>query len=589
MKLIDRIRSSIISKDVFYSFEYFPPSSSSGLYDLQAKIDRMADMQPVFVDITASNGNHEDTLGLCKDVLRFCGVDVVMNVTCVGMTRHRLIALLDEAKKSGIQNILAVHGDVGSGYVCGPDELRRSVEIVRIAREVYGDYFTVAVAGYPERCDDYKLHIEILKEKFDAGADFCVTEMFFDTSIYKTFVEDCRAAGIPKSFPAIPGIFPIHSYKLFEDLKHSLRISVPSDIEEEILRLRNDDKALKAYGVELAGKMCIDLLNSGVAQGLHFYTFNLEHPVRRVLEDTLKVAPNNKLPWRPSADPKRLDEDVRPIFWANRPKSYLNRTDSWQEFPSGRWGDGSGPSFSAFNVAQQFPKEGFLERNEVRRKAWGEAPHTEEEIFEVFAGFIEGRVPFLPWCEERLHVETNLIEKKLISINRAGLLTINSQPKANAVPSNDPRLGWGPPHGYVYQKAYIEFFISPEKLRELMDLCNAPEAKSLVYHAVDHRGNTYSNSPSSKPNAVTWGAFPGREIIQPTIVDPASFLAWKEEAFHLWQSFASVYDQGSPSYDLLYDMHDRYFLVNIVDNDFINGDIFRIFDALLSRSNKSQA
>jgi methylenetetrahydrofolate reductase (NADPH) len=161
----------------------------------------------------------------------------------------------------------------------------------------------------------------------------------------------------------------------------------------------------------------------------------------------------------------------------------------------------------------------------------------------------------------------------------------------------------------VYQKAYIEFFCSPAHLDALEQAIreNKKAFKSLVYHAVNARGDIRasevstdigSTSPSSRSSsvqsstnaasfkrsvcAVTWGVFPGREILQPTVVDTESFLVWKEEAFDLWiSSWASIYSEESEAYEILYDIHDSVFLVNVVDNDYINGDIFQVFDRAL--------
>jgi methylenetetrahydrofolate reductase (NADPH) len=177
-----------------------------------------------------------------------------------------------------------------------------------------------------------------------------------------------------------------------------------------------------------------------------------------------------------------------------------------------------------------------------------------------------------------------------------------------------------PPDGYVYQKAYIEFFCSPAHLDAIEQAIREDKAgfKSLVYNAVNARGDiraselagsstgssssssSYgagSSSPSNSPSdpsfkrsvcAVTWGVFPGREILQPTVVDTESFLVWKEEAFDLWlSSWASIYSEESEAYEILYDIHDSVFLVNVVDNDYIKGDIFKVFDRALEIMNKA--
>jgi methylenetetrahydrofolate reductase (NADPH) len=156
----------------------------------------------------------------------------------------------------------------------------------------------------------------------------------------------------------------------------------------------------------------------------------------------------------------------------------------------------------------------------------------------------------------------------LVNINKAGFLTINSQPAVNGAKSDDPVFGWGGPGGRVYQKAYVECFTSPQNLKLLMELCG--KRPNLQFYAVDVAGNTYSNG-SKKATALTWGVFPNNEILQPTIFDPNTFLVWKNEAFQLWTSiWASIYDDESASNALIHSMHDSYFLVAIVDNDFLS-------------------
>lgn len=110
--------------------------------------------------------------------------------------------------------------------------------------------------------------------------------------------------------------------------------------------------------------------------------------------------------------------------------------------------------------------------------------------------------------------------------------------------------GWGGPGGYVYQKAYLEFFCSKEKLDALVEKCKA--LPSLTYMAVNKDGSWVSNTGQTAVNAVTWGVFPAREIIQPTVVDPASFIVWKDEAFEIWsRGWARLYPEGDSSRKLL--------------------------------------
>jgi methylenetetrahydrofolate reductase (NADPH) len=110
--------------------------------------------------------------------------------------------------------------------------------------------------------------------------------------------------------------------------------------------------------------------------------------------------------------------------------------------------------------------------------------------------------------------------------------------------------GWGGPGGYVYQKAYLEFFCTKQKLDQLVEKSKA--FPSLTFIAVNKDGESFSNIPANAVNAATWGVFPGKEIIQPTVVDAASFMVWKDEAFGIWtRGWASLFPEGDPSRELL--------------------------------------
>ena len=121
--------------------------------------------------------------------------------------------------------------------------------------------------------------------------------------------------------------------------------------------------------------------------------------------------------------------------------------------------------------------------------------------------------------------------------------------------------GWGPRHGYVFQKAYLEVLISADHISELVTRIERDPA--LTYYAVNKAGDLKTNSPADSPNAVTWGVFPGKEIIQPTIVERISFLAWKDEAFRLGSDWARCYDVGSDSRHLIDSIMENWYLVNI--------------------------
>lgn len=306
---------------------------------------------------------------------------------------------------------------------------------------------------------------------------------------------------------------------------------------------------------------------------------NLAQSTKMVLEElgltSGEGTPTKKpLPWRQSLGLKRREEDVRPVFWKNRHKSYVARTEDWDEFPNGRWGDSRSPAFGEIDAYGI----GLKGTNEQNIKLWGR-PESLRDIADIFIRFLKKDLTSLPWSEIPVTDEASSIIKDLIHLNRRGLLTITSQPSVNGVKSSDPVHGWGPPGGYVYQKAYLELLISPSLITELIERID--ETRTMTFYAVDKGGDLRTNAPSDGPNAVTWGVFPGKEIVQPTIVETISFLAWKDEAFRLGTDWANCYPAESPSRQLIESVMNNWYLINIVDNDFHSArGIFELFDGL---------
>ncbi|CAK9170446.1 unnamed protein product [Ilex paraguariensis] len=200
--------------------------------------------------------------------------------------------------------------------------------------------------------------------------------------------------------------------------------------------------------------------------------------------------------------------------------------------------------------------------------------------FQKFVKCCLGKLRSNPWSElDGLQPETKIIDEQLGDVNLKGFLTINSQPAVNGAKSDAPSVGWGGPGGYIYQKAYVEFFCSRERLNALVEKCKS--FSSLTFMAVNKEGSWISNINQTDVNAVTWGVFPAKEIIQPTVVDPSSFLVWKDEAFEIWsRGWAKLYPEGDPSRKLLEEVQGSYYLVSLVDNDYIHGDLFAIFKDL---------
>lgn len=240
----------------------------------------------------------------------------------------------------------------------------------------------------------------------------------------------------------------------------------------------------------------------------------------------------------------------------------------------GRWGDSRSPAFGElgnYNIGLRVPTD------EVPM-LWG-SPKTIQDVADLFARYCLGEVPSLPWSDAALAPEATKIQHNLAAINRKGYLTINSQPAVNGAKSTDMLYGWGPANGYVYQKAYLEIFVHPDLLQAF--IARVEKEMSNTYYAVNKKGDLKTNTKSDGPNAVTWGVFPGKEIIQPTIVEAISFLAWKDEAYQLGTDWAESYPGDSLSRVLLKDIMSSWYLCVLVSNDFMaENALFDLFDDL---------
>lgn len=581
MRIIETLKKNEADKKISYSFEYFPPKTEKGVENLFERLDRMSELSPSWIDVTwgAGGSTSELTLDICANAQKNCGLETMMHMTCTNMPREGLSDALKKAKEHGIQNILALRGDPPRGEEWQQVEggFANATDLVKFIREEHGNYFGICVAGYPEGHIDavsYEDDLKHLKEKVDAGADFIITQLFYDVPLFVKYVKDCRDLGI--NVPIVPGIMPIHGYQGFVRMTTLCKTFVPKQIMEELEPIKNDDEAVKNYGIKLAIQMCKDLIESG-CKALHFYTLNLEKSVLQILEglNLIDAEVRRPFPWKIA--PSRSREDVRPIFWSHRPKSYLQRTATWDEFPNGRWGDSRSP---AFGELTDYHLSSLHVTKETSEKMWGVELKSAQDVFDIFAKYCSGDIKRLPWCDNPLAPETDAIKDNLIKINKHGFLTINSQPAINGALSGDEKHGWGPKNGFVYQKGYVEFFVSPEKMQALFNVMN--QFPYLTYHAVNVAGESLTNSVNTV-NAVTWGVFPGKEIVQPTVVEKDSFLVWKDEAFALWKTqWLTLYENSSTSTKILSDIVDNYYLVNIVDNNYINGDVFALFNAVIS-------
>ena len=558
----------------------------------------MGALGPEFVDITFRMGSADLTYQLVDTVHSYMGLETCMHLTCTNMPASQVDEALSQARKHGCRNILALRGDPPLGtdnWQGHADGFSWAEQLVRHIRATHGDYFCIAVTGFPEghieNTDGEEAEMRRLKEKIDAGADLIMTQMFYDFDIFKSWVKKVRAVGI--TVPIVPGVMPIQNYGGFARAVARFKTKVPQSFYAALEPVKEDDAKVREVGTRLVGDMCRSMLEDPELDlwGLHIYTMNLERGPRMLL-DYLGLAPDvgqvRPIPWTPSLTPKRREEGIRPIFWANRAKSYISRTETWDEFPNGRWGDARSPAygdFDAYGTQLHWSAEEAV-------SMWG-TPQSFSDVRALFVKFCSGDVPALPWTQTGVAKETSVIRDALIAMNQRGFLTINSQPAVDGAPSSDPVHGWGPRGGYVYQKAYLEFFVRAAQLDALLSRIET-ESPDITYHAVNARGDMRTNTASESPNAVTWGVFPGTEIVQPTIVESISFLAWKDEAYQLAREWAKMYPQGSTARQTVQTLFDEeLFLVNVVHNDYkaaqaIFEPFLKHFDAITDDADAEQ-
>ncbi|PSC68978.1 5,10-methylenetetrahydrofolate reductase [Micractinium conductrix] len=298
-KIIDKLNERVSAGQTFFSFEYFPPKTDEGVANLKERQMRMAALGPAFCDITwgAGGSTADVTLDVARSMQQEVGVETMMHLTCTNMPVDQLQEALAKAKEYGIRNILALRGDppkgqdhfeqVEGGFAC-------ALDLVKYIRAEHGDYFGIGVSGYPEAHPDvivedaaqmeknYWVDIDYLKQKIDAGADFVVTQLFYDVDRYFKFVKDCRSRGI--HCPILPGVMPIMAYGGFKRMTSFCKTAVPQHMADTLEAIKGSDEAVKAFGISLGTMMCQRLLDGG-APGLHMYTLNLERSAVAILEN----------------------------------------------------------------------------------------------------------------------------------------------------------------------------------------------------------------------------------------------------------------------------------------------------------------
>jgi methylenetetrahydrofolate reductase (NADPH) len=269
-----------------FSFEFFPPKTDEGHRTLRNTLEVLKDDEPNFVSVTYGAGGttRNTTVEITKTIKRDHGIEAMAHLSCVGEPRERLLEILEEIQASGIQNVLALRGDPPRGekeWKSHPGGLSYSVELIRLIKDNFD--FCVGAAGFPEvhlDAPDRASDLRYAKAKVDAGAEFLITQLFFDNEAYFDYIEDARGAGIEA--PIVPGIMPITNYGQIHRFTDMCGATIPEDLERQLDGRADDPEAVAELGVAYATLQCSDLLARG-APGVHFYTLNRSPATRAIL------------------------------------------------------------------------------------------------------------------------------------------------------------------------------------------------------------------------------------------------------------------------------------------------------------------
>lgn len=629
------------------SLEFFPPKTETGKQNLLDRMERMSALGPLFVTVTwgAGGTTAEKTLELASLAQKNLNLPVCMHLTCTNMDRYIIDDALIKCKKAGIRNILALRGDppIGqdwSDLEAANSEFKHAVDLVRYIKTQHPESFCVGVAAYPEghcegEAEGYEQNpqkdLPFLKEKLDAGADFVITQLFYDVDKFLSF-EVLFREHVSSEIPLIPGLMPINSFLLFNRAAKLSHASIPQSILQRFPpEVQSDDDTVKSIGVEILIEIIEKIYNgtNGRIKCFHFYTLNLEKAVAKivatsptlsntldegedeneqaaasepeedkegdiVLEDAVGVNVKNLINEsrkrrRQSSNVSNVSSELtsnrviigqrdqqsvgaptrKVVISISQGSGTLGQSATWDEFPNGRFGDSRSPAFGEIDGYGPTIKVG----NKKAYELWG-SPRSIKDLQIVFIKYLEGSIDSLPWCDLGLSAETALIQEELIQLNDKGFFTLASQPATNGSYSTDKIFGWGPAGGVVYQKAFVEMFV-PKQVWENGGMKRKLEQygrAKLTYYVTDSRGVFETNLEPNSSNVVTWGVFSDSQVIQSTIVSEESFKAWSDEAFSIWLEWAKLFPRNTPTNSLLRQFHQEYCLMSIVHHDYIHPD-----------------
>lgn len=264
-----------MSEQQVISLEFFPPRDIAAQERLVRSAKQLLAVNPAYVSVTfgAGGSTRSGTADTVK-LMQGLGCDAAPHLSCIGASRAVLAEILDAYRAQGIKRIVALRGDIPSGMGGDAGELHYASELVAFIRQHSGDWFHIEVAAYPEmhpQAGSAQADMDYFAAKVQAGANSAITQYFFNADAYFDFVDRAQARGV--TVPIVPGIMPITNYTQLARFSTMCGAEIPRWIRLRLADFGDDKASIKAFGIDVIGKMSQDLLDNG-APGLHFYTLN---------------------------------------------------------------------------------------------------------------------------------------------------------------------------------------------------------------------------------------------------------------------------------------------------------------------------
>ena len=271
--------SELLKTKATISFEVFPPKNKRGdISSIYKTIDELAKLNPDFISVTygAGGSTKGKTVEIASIIKNKYGIESVAHLSCITHNKEDIIRLCNELKEAGIENILALRGDQPKDHIVDLDTLdfKYASELDAFIKENFGDAFCLSGACYPEvhpEADCFEDDIKALKAKQDAGAEYLVTQLFYDNNYYYRLVKEARKAGI--TIPILAGIMPATNAASLLRTAKMCGASVPYELSTYLEKYYHYPEAMKEIGINYAARQIIDLITNG-CDGIHIYSMN---------------------------------------------------------------------------------------------------------------------------------------------------------------------------------------------------------------------------------------------------------------------------------------------------------------------------